>query len=710
MQASLQHADRTQIPFESLIQLSKQQLSRLRVWSAFTSLNDQRITNFLVPYNIARSADLSTVTRNTITRAIKFHEDGNKFVFGNAESIVHSKGGAIVFSEGSVSVEMPNEPPIVYSTASGYPVAKPRPWLSGVLAICGSNFQINKGVLSYTFDAKVMGRVFPKTLSAIDPLNFDYVHSVLLAIMAPDAGYRRCVQEGRGMSGLEFWDYCASVLQTCPMVDYIALHDTICKRLLFLVEVKPNQHRAHDGSNAYVLGSRYKRADAKGIQTNIISQDTVKHWPVVTESPEWTEAVATVTRQFGHRPFALVGSIDQGHAWLKISEEVPLTEKDTYIAYATRRSLHASGTNGSAAILQSDGFSSIASKVSNRCVLLITLTMNALRMVQSVDLRCELADLAYLEAGLPLCVPKHHEKVRYLMDYSVATKVPVTLRTFVITNPRPEAHYVAWLDGDVESVPRGTEVSTHFELQYKMRMEHVPEESTVMVAVTSPSAFKKKFVHLWRGPADYHAIVSTLPKLYKWDPNSDAVKTMMPLVFGWDEFLAHVVKANARYSTWFLAPRGFYSPASNMIKGIAKATSLRFNDGLWTPVLYEEKDFAGAFIPDIIETSNTTKPTVLSGGPPPPPPPPFKALGGRGRGGPRGKLLSGKVYQEKPKDPLPVTPLVWDTGKAAEQPQPNGSSGPYGGASEVDDNDGAEIGGDDDNEFADAVLDGLWEK
>lgn len=692
MNASLSYADGSQIPFESLIQLTKQQLGKLRVWSGASSITDVAVLKFLADFGIRIPRDLTVVTRNMVSRAIKYHEDGNKFVWGNAESIIHSKGGSLTYAKDSVTVELPNEVPVQYVTTSGYPVVNPRPYLSGVLAICASNFQINKGVLCFAFDFKAMAKVFPRTLAAFDPLGFEFVHAVLLSILEPDQGYKTCVAQGRGMSGLAFWDYVASVLQACPFVDYIALHDTICKRLLYTVEVRTNPNRNHDGSNAYVLGARIKRADTKGVQQNIITEHTVKFWPRTGSTPEWTEALREAERVFGHRPFVLCGSIPQGHAWLKLAPDVAsFTEKDVYASYATRRALHASGTNGAMAVLQSNGFSSIASKVSNRCVLLITLLMNALETCEQVDVRCEMADLAYLEAGIPLVIHKHHERVRYLMDYSMAVKVPVTLRPFVITNPRPEAHYIAWLDADIDSVPKGTEVSVHFDLQYRTRMEHVPENSSVMVPITSPIPFarnpdqsKAKYtrqVSLWRGPGDFQAIVSSLPLIKRYAAKEGAEDRTMPQVGSWKEFLGIVVSVNASYATWFLAPQSFYTCASNLIRTIAKSTSLRMNDGLWTAVAYEERDWVADFLPDVIVSSNvqpivpqTTKPK----GPPPPPSPPLQ--GGRGRGG---KQKNHPKNKEKA-EPVPKTPLVWAaTSPAAlkkeepQQPQPNGSSGPY---------------------------------
>jgi hypothetical protein len=709
MNASLTHADGSQIPFESLIQLTKQQLGKLRVWSGASSITDAAVLKFLADFNITTPRDLSVVTRNMVSRAIKYHEDGNKFVWGNAESIIHSKGGSLTYKKDSVTVELPNEVPIQYVTTSGYPVVNPRPYLSGVLAICASNFQINKGVLSFAFDFKAMAKVFPRTLAAFDPLGFEFVHSVLLSILEPDQGYKTCVAQGRGMSGLAFWDYVASVLQSCPFVDYIALHDTICKRLLFTVEVRTNPNRRPDGSSAYLLGARIKRADNEGVQQNIITEQTVRFWPRTGSTPEWTEALREAERKFGHRPFVLCGSIPQGHAWLKLVGDVAsFTEKDVYAAYATRRALHASGTNGAMAVIQSNGFSSIASKVSNRCVLLITLLMNALESCKYVDVRCEMADLAYLEAGIPLVIEKHHDRVRYLMDYSMAVKVPVTLRPFVITNPRPEAHYIAWLDADIDSVPKGTEVSVHFDLQYRTRMEHVPENSTVMVPITSslpfaksPDPAKAKYtrqVSLWRGPGDFQAIVSSLPliKRYTTKEGLDSQDRIMPQVGSWNEFLRIVVSVNASYATWFLAPQSFYTCASNLIRTIAKSTSLRLNDGLWTAVAYEEREWVADFLPDVIASSNIqpivpqpfkpigSPPPPLPpfqgvpqpfkpAGPPPPPLPPFQ--GGRGRGGKRKKQQN---------EPIPKTPLAWvakspvvikDDGP--QQPQPNGSSGPY---------------------------------
>jgi len=308
-----------------------------------------------------------------------------------------------------------------------------------------------------------------------------------------------------------------------------------------------------------------------------------------------------------------------------------------------------------------------------------------------VGVRCEMADLAYLEAGIPLVVEKHHDRVRYLMDYSMAVKVPVTIRPFVITTPRPEAHYIAWLDADIDSVPKGTEVSVHFDLQYRTRMEHVPENSTVMVPITSPIPFAPnpdqltakytRQVSLWRGPGDFQAIVSTLPliKRYATGDGPDSKDRIMPQVGSWKEFLAIVVSVNASYATWFLAPQSFYTCASNLIRTIAKSTSLRLNDGLWTAVVYEEREWVADFLPDVIASSNV-QPIVPQPFKPIGPPPPLSQpiQGGKGRGGKPKKKNKDKAQ------PIPKTPLVWAVVPPAgaksdglQQPQPNGSSGPY---------------------------------
>jgi len=701
MRSALSFADEEQIPWNVLTRLTKTQLVKIQTWSDVTGIKDLKLKEQLATFGINSYRDITPTTLIAIQRAVAFHETGLSFVFGNAESVIHSKGGSLTFGPETLEVQMPNQKPIQYDTSSGYPVEEPRPYMSGILAILSSNFQLNSGELKFTFDPKVIQKVFPATVAAFDPVNFTYVHATFLEVLREDSGFNRYVSEARSLSGLQFWDYTAAVLKSCSHASYIALHDTVCKRLLSLVEVKRNPQYGQQGEGAFRLGSRISRVTEDQKSDYVIKDTTVKQWPPSKMLPrDWADAVDDVEAQMGHRPFLLVGSIPTTHTWVVPADgKLDFTPKDAYVAYSTRRALHSSGSNGAAAVLASNGFSSIASNTSNRCVLLMTLAVNAIEQgCGKVDVRCDQNDLAYLEAGFPLVLPKHHTKVRYLLDYSHHAKVEVKLREFLISKPRDDAHYVAWIDTDVDSVPRGGDVATTLQHQWQSSVSSIPADCTVMLCVTSPDAFKDAkadapqgpaatdvvefnhyyryhYVYQWRGPADFQGIYSSLPKMNRYTDVEQNQFVPLPIVPNWKQWLADVVSANARYATWFLAPRGFYSAASNLIRGIAKGTPMRFNDGLWEARVYAEPTYAGDFGPSE---------------PQPPPKAPYVgrgkkvvhsgvAVGGYGLGNGRGKKNYQPVAHPKaqpvppvvpPPPPPPPPPPNQKT-----QPQPQTSSG-----------------------------------
>jgi len=603
MQSALTFSDVSQIPFDSLVRFSKAELKSISTWSDVTNLN-AKIRERLVPFKITHFSQISSATSVAIDRAIAHHASGQAFYFGNAETVLHPKGASITYAKESLTVAIPNLPPVVYDTTSGYPVKAPRPYLTGILALVSSTFHILSGELRYAFEPKLFVKCFPPNLAAFDPIDLKFVKTSLIEIMKGDSQYKVLVSEGKSLKGTQFWDYMSHLLNECPRDSYIAFHDTVCKRFLQTIVVEQNTKKT---GGAFVLGARKvrKSQDEKDLQkmVNIIPDTCVKIWPSPDVlPPDWAQSVRDVEKAFGHRPFALVGSIPTDHSWVAPTGPDGIhVEKDAYESYSTRRGLSAGASNGSGAVLSCNGFSSVASSTSNRCVMLMNLILNALSSGRDlVDVKCNQNDLAYLEAGLPLVCKDHHKHVRYLIDYSKQHSVEVKLREFTITKPREGAHFVAWIDDEVVNVPKGTEVVTALNKQWDDLVSIFPSDSSIMLPIVSSRAFdvseddlkgNYRRVYKFRGPADFQGIYSSLPQMFKVLDVDKNVREEMLRVREWADWLREVTVTNSKYATWFLTPRPFFSPMSNLIRAIAKGSSMKYSDGQWEAKFYPDPVF-----------------------------------------------------------------------------------------------------------------------
>jgi len=634
-------------------------------------------------FNIFSEEDVAIATYNAVDRALAHHESGSTYTFGNAESIVHTKGGSITYKDGGLTVQLPNLEPRVYETASGYPVEAPRPYHAGLLALLASNFQINSGKLNFAFDTKAFTGVFPKNVAALNPVDFRFVHATLLEVISGDKTYRECIHENRSLTGLPFWEYMVKILSTCSPDNYIALHDTVCKKLLQTVEVFPNPRRGQQGQGALKLGKRYKRLNSKQELEHIVPDTTVREWPHASKlSREWADAVHRVQLALGHRPLVLVGSIPTSHNWVQ-APETGFTAKEAYQSFTMRRALHSSGSNGSAAVLLSNGFSSVSSNTANRCVMLLFLTVNALRCgVKKVDIRCDMNDVAYLERALPLVMKEHHKSVRYILDYSSHSKLEAALRDYVLAHPREDAHYVAWLDVEVIAPAKGSDVTAALARQWTEAVALLPVNRTIMMPITSEQAFQGQMVNekneivldpqifSFRGPADFQAIYSTLPRIEKMLDIEGKTFVELKVIPNWATFLKDVIHANARNATWFLAPRPFFSSLSNLIRGIAKGTSMRMSDNIWEAQVYVDPDIIVGPYDDEPETGHVPRVDAKKKWQDDKP-----AQGGRGRGYHHNQHPKQQWKQSDkkgaPTEPAPIAVGPPNAGGRGGQPQPN---------------------------------------
>jgi len=468
MDVSLSFGQPSQIPLNVLQKKTKRELTALMGYSDASPLS-AALMLFLKPYNIHRSTDMTTVTRDTIDKALTYHGAGLNFYWTNAETVVHAKGGSLKHLPNSVILEMPNLKPQVFSTESGYPVENPRPFLAGILAFIGSTCCIRDGKIKYVFQQGAFLDVFPENKASFDPKGMKFLAAVVEAVFKKDHTYQKYAAEATSLGGARFWHYLAEILNTCDPADYIALHNVLCTRVLLLADIQPNDPSKVAAKGAFTIGARKTRV-IEGEEVRIITNKTVAQWPHGDRLPvEWHKPVKLAEQKYGHRPFLLIGSIPDEHAWFVSKKETGFGELEAIAAYTKRRDIGSGGSNGPGVVLQCNGFSSLASYTSNRCVMLMTLARNAQTCGRTkIDIVCSRSEMAYLERGLPLIMGENvHAVVRYILEKKDYNQISVDLRPICLVVPREDAHVVAWHDVDVDSIARGQDVGTTFGLQWE---------------------------------------------------------------------------------------------------------------------------------------------------------------------------------------------------------------------------------------------------
>jgi len=588
MDVSLSFGQPSQIPLNVLQKKTKRELTALMGYSDACPVS-AALMLFLKQYQITKSSDVTTVTRDTIDKALSYHGAGLNFYWTNAETVVHAKGGSLKHLPKTVELEMPNVKPQVFSTESGYPVENPRPFFAGLLAFIGSTCCIRDGKIRYVFQQGAFQEVFPETKAAFDTKGMKFLAATLEAIFKKDHTYQKYALEATSVGGARFWHYLAEILNTCEPGDYIALHNVLCTRVLFLADIIPNDPSKVAAKGAFTVGARKSRM-IEGVNVRIITNKTVAQWPRNENLPsEWHKPVKIAEQKYGHRPFLLVGSIPNDHAWFVPKKTSGFGELEAIAAYTKRRDIGSGGSNGPGVVLQCNGFSSLASYTSNRCVMLMTMARNAQLCGRAkIDVVCTRSEMAYLERGLPLIMGEYvHQVVRYVLSSKDYNQVSMDLRPLCLIVPREDGHLIAWHDVDVDSIARGQDVGTTFGLQWEKISTLYPGDSTVMLPILSRKAFdtdSPRNVFVFRSPADFQGIYTTLGEFSRFGEG----QSTQPLVkvTRYSEWLQMVVAANSSYVTWFLSPRPMYSPSSNLIRSVAKGIAMNFRDGEWEPVLY----------------------------------------------------------------------------------------------------------------------------
>jgi len=588
MDVSLSFGQPSQIPLNVLQKKTKRELVALIGYCDACPLNADLMA-FLSPYGIKTSSDMTTVTRDTIDKALSFHAAGLNFYWSNAETVVHAKGGSLTHKPSSVVLEMPNLKPQTFSTESGYPVENPRPYLAGILAFISSTCCIRDGKLKYVYQQGAFAEIFPDNKAAFDVKGMKFLAATVESVFKKDHTYQKWAAEATSIGGARFWHYLAEILNMCDHLDYIAIHNVMCTRVLYMIDIIANPPAKAATKGAFTLGARMTR-NKDGVEERIITNKTVAQWPAESKLPaEWHKAVRLATKIYGHPPFLLVGSIPDGHAWFVPKKDSGYGEIEAISAYTKRRDIGSGGSNGPGVILQCNGFSSVASYTSNRCVMLMVMARNAMLAGRElIDVVCTRSEMAYLERGLPLILgEKFHNFIRYVLEKKDFNQVGIELRALCSIVPRENAHVVAWHDVDVDSVVRGQDVHTTFDTQWKRISTLYPRDSTVMLPILSRSAFSSESgrnVFIFRSPADFQAIYSTLGEFSLF--TEDLKPQPLKRVTSYSAWLQMVVGANSKYVTWFLCPKPMYSPMSNLIRSVAKGVAMNFRDGEAEPVMY----------------------------------------------------------------------------------------------------------------------------
>lgn len=581
MNALLSAGDEAQITLTDLSVLTAKEIRNLIAWNGTIKMQP-KVVKFIEDHELTVGT-WKAVDYAVMEQAARDAETGKVVVMGMAEQIVWPKGCTIDYLPKAITITDVASEKVVYD-AGCYPVVKARPALFNILAVVIAMFHLKKGELTCVFKMEAAKKFFGSPDSIMDFNNHRLLRDAVREVMVTDSSYRSAVASASTVVGFAWCNMASRALNNCSARQYLSLHTTFCVFSLKTLVVKKNAQKHQAGRGRFHVVGVHTVRDEEGHEHQLVPDTCISTLPP-DAGPKWVKAATKIKKDMGFPPIILTGGLPTHHVWF--TSPTP-TIKTAVTAKRAREDVCNGIRTGIGALMRSEGFTSVASTMTNRLALLLALVSNAVELGhKKIDVQLTVGDILVFEHSLSVLLNKsHREIVKFVLDYGSHKNVDSLFTPFLIASPRHDAHFISWRDDPLPGVDAKVDPTAKFDEQAKLKIASFGTNSySVMTPIISPLHWACTEgdnpqpiarVFKFRSPWDFQGIISTLPTISIWNGPNAPIK--LDIVPQWGDWLKAVISGNSDYMTYFLKPVPFFSYLSNIVKPPTRGVQMAWSD------------------------------------------------------------------------------------------------------------------------------------
>jgi len=488
------------------------------------------------------------------------------------EETAVSMGHVVRYTEDTISVVKPSGEVKSFANAV-VPMAtatKPRPGQSAIVALVGSLFKSNGGVIQPTVPPRTLEEHWGDDGSCFRPVGMTKFQGFIADFITDSVKWKSMLPTQKdSLTGPRWLVWLAEFFAGIPWADYFVLHTEAAVNLLKIVKRRgPSWVRWKK-----IVGDR--RVDHVPSSSLTILTKAV----CAPFSDEVREAAKVARRTVGMDPIILIGPFPGVHAFVGVSErEAPLDLTRAIKASKVGDLLRGGKRSGFNVLAGCVGFSGLPTEQVQHWTLQASTIIGLSQVVSNLDVFCESVNvIPLMQQTVVNAKALTHSQcvIRFVVSYDNFSKVEVTCRPVTLTAYRPTAHRLWISTKTMESLSSVTDLlAKSGEHLATLENEH---GFTFYGPAFGPAPFangRHLYVHGW--PVDFCAFVTTLPAFClagvtvrdgAWDSLVNTPLREMPDYLTW---YREVITANFKSNAYFLRPQRNYSPISNLLSAPTK--------------------------------------------------------------------------------------------------------------------------------------------
>jgi len=493
---------------------------------------------------------------------------------GNLDESAWQQGGYITYSKEKIVIntqepaEIPNQPIPTFGM-------KQREGQQNLAVILATVCQIETGQVTDVVAHTEWSNRFGFTDSPVIPGGVVAVKNCVAEVIEKSTGWHTVVSTKKTLKGCAFFQFLSEVLSSCDIIDYYALHGSVCCNLLnvFTMTLKGKKLIPHG------------RKTVKGSKLQPLAPiSSIKICKDVPKAQEFCD-------RMGYFPVLLVGPMPTRISFPPSNNP---TIEIAMEAHAKGLSFKGGNSVGLAKLTCGLGFSGMPSNQCRRLIPVVSICLGLLNENQKVDVQLTLGDIVpfinsmqawyHPEDGMDMY---WDQNLRILVDDRSYLKVSPKHLEYVVHKSRPGAHFVWHADENVPSILKVKNTQAQLDEWQRKLLSILPTSYTVIVPVMSPFVFLNHSVYRGYWDPDFNAIVSTRRDLVKFDNDENS---LFPKIETFDEHLSNVISVNRHICTYFLSPTSFYTPWSNNLAGPPAGAVMALSEEMLWDIFVPEVD------------------------------------------------------------------------------------------------------------------------
>lgn len=513
-------------------------------------------------------------------------EEGKKVGLGQYEELLFPKNGwafykpdctILNFSDGTTTTVDSNPIPVPPEIAA-------RKFVQPLACIVGAMFDVQGGQVISVVNFQTWRERFKSKNVAINVNGFSRCRTAVSEVLKSHPSWGTLLKESWTLKGLNFDQYFMEAASFCSWEDYFGIHSTFATSFIRFGKVL----KQGEGDSARTLVVRDTWTDDTGQMKEFVEKGSV----IVVSKEGLTGDVLKGWEAFFHKsggikPMMLVGPFPTTH---NFSNPTDASLEEAVKANLTGNAFRGGDSRGIGAMVSSIGYSGGQSYNTRRRVSLISIALGLVMQNKAVEISCSVSDVVQIRASMKHFAPTSDFSLLCSVDdYAKLNEKDLSCVTFTPTRSRIGVRYS--VEG-VPTVPSDSRAQTVFDAKTKQWIDRCyayHDKFVVVLPIVSAKFFGKNkvkkdekieeedfSVFVLREPWDFVGIFtnlgdgsSALKEAYADKPDQVLYRDFvrMESFVGW---CSAVIRANGAMNSWFLRPRVFFNPVSNLIKSPTK--------------------------------------------------------------------------------------------------------------------------------------------